>query len=336
VQNLIAESPDADGLFEKRERDLTVMFADMTGYTRLSAQLPLDQANAVVERYFGAFLDEILRHGGDVNETAGDGLMVLFQHEDPEAHARAAVRAALGIQRITREINAARSGEIQIGMHIGINSGIASVGATKIQGGAGLRWTYTASGPTTNIAARVGALGEEVALTDETRARLGDAFVLESVGEKTLKNVSHPVLVWRAIAEAKAVPEEAKPPPPPVREPEPEEEKAPRAGRLRIHGTVLAAATRRALPGLLVRAYDWDLLRDDVLGESTTDADGNFEVLFLTEFAGLLERKPDVFLRVFDAPGGRELHSTRDRIRWNVELDEHFALEIPDPAADAR
>ncbi len=334
VQSLIEESPDASSVFEKRERDLTVMFADMTGYTRLSAQLPLDQANAIVERYFGAYLDEILNQGGDVNETAGDGLMVLFQTDDPEEHARAAVRAALGIQRATREINAERTGEIQIGMHIGINSGIAAVGATKIQGGAGMRWTYTASGPTTNIAARVGALGEEIALTDATRVRLGEAFVLESVGEKTLKNVSDPVLVWRAVAAAAETPQEAPAPQPAAgaeRPPEPVPRKAPRRpGLLRIHGTVLEAGTRRPLADLRVRAYDWDLLSNDVLGDATTDAEGRFEISFLDTFAGLLERKPDVFLRVFDASGRRELHSTRDRIRWNVERDESFALEIAD------
>jgi class 3 adenylate cyclase len=58
-------------------------------------------------------------------------------------------------------------------MHVGVNSGNASVGATKIEGAAGTRWTYTASGPTTNVAARLAALGEEatVILSEETRRR---------------------------------------------------------------------------------------------------------------------------------------------------------------------
>ena len=51
--------------------------------------------NRLVERYFGAFLDEIVRNGGDVNETAGDGLMVIFQDPDPRRHAHAAVTTAL-------------------------------------------------------------------------------------------------------------------------------------------------------------------------------------------------------------------------------------------------
>jgi class 3 adenylate cyclase len=202
VQALIAESPDGSAIFEKRDRDLTVMFADMTGYTRLSAQLPHDQVNAIVERYFGAFLDAILAEGGDVNETAGDGLMVLFQHDDPSSHARAAVRAALGIQRVTQAINAEREGQVPIGVHIGINSGIASVGATKIEGGGSMRWTYTASGPITNLAARIGALGEPIAISAETRRRIGPEFAVESLGAQMLKNVSEPVEPFRVTGVA--------------------------------------------------------------------------------------------------------------------------------------
>ncbi len=200
MQSLIEESPDSSGLFDKREKDLSVVFADMQGYTRLSAQLPLEEVNGIIELYFGAFLDEILEQGGDVNETAGDGLMVLFQDEDPDAHARAAVRAALGIQRITRELNEKRAGEIPVQMHIGVNSGVASVGATKISGGGGAdRWTYTASGPVTNIAARVGALGHATVVTESTRARLGDGFELEDLGPQALKNVSEPVRAYRVV-----------------------------------------------------------------------------------------------------------------------------------------
>lgn len=201
VQDLIEESPEAP-LLEKREADVSVLFADMTGYTRLSAEMELDQVNQLVERYFGAFLDEILRRGGDVNETAGDGLMVIFRKRDPRRHARAAVLAALGIQRRTREINAQLQGQSQpITMKVGVNSGIASVGATKIEGAAGTRWTYTASGPTTNIAARLAALAEggAVILSEETRRRLGDEPAVEDIGLQSLKNVAHPVRAYRLM-----------------------------------------------------------------------------------------------------------------------------------------
>jgi class 3 adenylate cyclase len=199
VQDLIEESPEAPSL-EKREADVSVVFADITGYTRLSAQMELEQVNRLVERYFGAFLDEIVKQGGDVNETVGDGLMVIFRDPEPRRHAHAAVLAALGIQRRTREINAELQGQFEpIVMHVGVNSGIASVGATKIEGAAGTRWTYTASGPTTNVAARLAALGEggAVILSEETRRRLGDEFEAEDLGPQSLKNVANPVRTYK-------------------------------------------------------------------------------------------------------------------------------------------
>jgi class 3 adenylate cyclase len=54
--------------------------------TRLAERLEAGTVNRLVERYFGAFLDEIVDNGGDVNETAGDGLMVIFQDADPRRH----------------------------------------------------------------------------------------------------------------------------------------------------------------------------------------------------------------------------------------------------------
>ncbi len=332
VQDLIAESPDASGIFEKREKDLSVMFADMTGYTRLSAQLPLDEVNAIVERYFGAFLNEIVSQGGDVNETAGDGLMVLFQTEDPLEHARAAVRAALGIQRVTREINAEREGQIPIGVHIGINSGIASVGATKIQGGGGMRWTYTASGPTTNVSARIGALGEEIAITKGTLERLGGEFVVEAIGEKTLKNVKEPVPVFRVTGvtgSAEAMPAESEPAAGlEIRRATPLE--AGGSGRFVVTGIVSERESGRPLGELWVRAYDKDLLSDDYLGSSRTDAQGRFEIRFTDEsFSDLFERHPDIYLRIFEATGSSELYDTRDAVRWNAGAVEQLDVAIP-------
>ena len=321
VQALIEESPDASAIFEKRERDLTVMFADMTGYTRLSSQLPLDHVNAIVERYFGAFLDEILREGGDVNETAGDGLMVLFQHGELEDHACAAVRAALGIQRVTREINAEREGQVPISVHIGINSGNASVGATKIEGGGGMRWTYTASGPTTNVAARIGALGEEIAITAETRRRIGLEFAVESLGPQTLKNVKEPLEVFRVsgLRGAEAAPA-------PVPEPG-AGDLAP--GRFRLTGAIRELESGRPLAGLLVRAFDKDLVSDDYLGSATTDDDGRYAVEFGADaFRDAFDQRPDLYVRVF-AADGRELASTAAAVRRDAGAAEQLDVSVP-------
>jgi len=337
VQNLIEESPDE--AFDKREADLTVMFADMTGYTRLSALLPMDEVNEIIERYFGAFLEEIHGHGGDVNETAGDGLMVLFQDEDPEQHARSAVRAALAIQRLTHEINAERRAKnpecLEVGMHIGLNSGIASVGATKIQGGGGSRWTYTASGPTTNLAARVGALGELdwIAVTDDTRQRLDDLFELEAMGPQSLKNVEEPVPTFRVLAEKELPDAEAslpasEKPAPAIMEPEPQAE----AHQFKVVGRVQESGSGRPLPDLLVRAFDRDLVSDDYLGEARTGADGRFVIIFREElFRHLFETQPDIYLQIFDA-AGRKIANSENSVRWNAGRLERFEIEV-EPAS---
>jgi class 3 adenylate cyclase len=84
-------------------------------------------------------------------------------------------------------------------MHVGINTGPALLGATKIEGSAGTRWTYTASGMTTNIAARLSAqAGDgEIVLSEPTRLRLGADLAVEDLGVRELKNVDTPLRLYR-------------------------------------------------------------------------------------------------------------------------------------------
>jgi class 3 adenylate cyclase len=76
---------------------------------------------------------------------------------------------------------------------------VAAVGATKIEGKAGTRWTYTASGSVTNLAARLAALGagDGVFIGPQTRARIDAQFPVEDLGEYRLRNVREPVRVYR-------------------------------------------------------------------------------------------------------------------------------------------
>jgi class 3 adenylate cyclase len=201
VRDLIDDAPEAPAL-DKRDVDVTVLFVDVVGYTRLSERLDPATANRMIERYFGAFLDEILSRGGDVNETAGDGLMVIFQDAEPARHSRAAVAAARGIMARARQINADPASTWDpVQLRVGINSGTAALGVTKIEGAGGTRWTYTASGPVTNVAARLAALaeGDTILAGPETRRRLHGAFDFEDLGAHRLKNVEEPVAVSRLV-----------------------------------------------------------------------------------------------------------------------------------------
>jgi class 3 adenylate cyclase len=161
-----------------------------------------------VQTYFSAFLEIIRKHQGDVNETAGDGLMVIFQSKNrepgrgPVDHALNAARAALAIRQRTVELNEEHAGVFPaVALHMGINTGEAWVGATKIGGAGAQRWTFTATGPTTNLAARFAgsAQGDEIVVGPTTAERVQGAFVLENLGEKSFKNVSQPLRVYRLI-----------------------------------------------------------------------------------------------------------------------------------------
>jgi class 3 adenylate cyclase/HAMP domain-containing protein len=198
VRRLIAEHPDAPDL-SKMEKDVTIMFLDIEGYTHLSEMLSRGELTETVERYFSLYLSDIRAGGGDVNETAGDGLMIIFQADQPEEHARSAVRAALAIHEKTAAANRQTIGDRPaIAVNIGINSGMCDVGSTKLRGTGGERWTYTATGPVTNLAARFcnAAQHGQILIGPETARRVRSAFPVRSLGPLTLKNVASPVEVW--------------------------------------------------------------------------------------------------------------------------------------------
>jgi class 3 adenylate cyclase/HAMP domain-containing protein len=207
VKELLERDPSATSL-EKRSEEVSVLFLDIAGYTRLSEQLEAKRLNQLVQTYFSGFLEIIRRHHGDVNETAGDGLMVIFQRQrrgevaGEEDHALNATRAAFAIRQKTAALNEEYAGVFPaIALHMGINTGQALVGATKLGGAASQRWTFTATGPTTNIAARFAgaAEGGEIVVGQATADRIATLFVLEALGERSFKNVSQPLAIYRVI-----------------------------------------------------------------------------------------------------------------------------------------
>lgn len=83
---------------------VSVLFLDIEGYTRLSQQIGGREVSDVVERIFSSFVDLIHRSGGDINETAGDGLMIIFKDGLPEENAASAIAAAIDIHHTSSSV----------------------------------------------------------------------------------------------------------------------------------------------------------------------------------------------------------------------------------------
>jgi class 3 adenylate cyclase len=198
VSRMIEKSP-TNAIPESKKQDLSVLFVDIEGYTKLCEKLGSSQTSEVIEKHFSAFMDAIYTNNGDVNETAGDGLMVLFMNEDKNTSALEAVRAAISIREKTKRIWEECSTLYRpLDVNMGINSGQALVGAAKFETYSGSRWTYTARGSLTNVAARIGAqaTGGRIYLSESTADRVKDHFSPVSIGKFKLKNVSEEIEIF--------------------------------------------------------------------------------------------------------------------------------------------
>ena len=98
---------------------------------------------------------------------------------------------------------------------------------------------------------------------------------------------------------------------------------------MRVVGTVVEEESGRPLEGLVVRAFDKDILFDDKLGSVSTNAKGEFEISYTeTQFRDFNETQPDLYLKVFDAGGKKLLLSTKKEVR-QAEVLERYELRIP-------
>jgi class 3 adenylate cyclase/tetratricopeptide (TPR) repeat protein len=185
---------------EGERKQVTVLSADLAGFTSISSPLDPEEVYAFMRRCFDLMLEEVHRYEGTVTQFLGDGILALFgaplAHED---HAQRAVHASLGIQRALAayqvELRAERGIELQL--RIGLNSGLVVVGTI----GTDLNMTYTALGDTVNMAARIQALAAPgtVALSENTCRLVRDHFETRDLGEHAVKGKKAAVRAFEAL-----------------------------------------------------------------------------------------------------------------------------------------
>ncbi|KJS32721.1 MAG: guanylate cyclase [Desulfatitalea sp. BRH_c12] len=188
---------------EKEKKNVSVLFLDLEGYTKLTLDRPEVEVNSLVEKIFSSFVDPIHRSHGDINETAGDGLMIIFKEDDARANAINAVKAALDIRARSLEVSRALGSDVApVNVNMGINTGEALLGMTRLKGTLSTRMTYTASGAVTNLAARLAqhANGGDILLGETTMHMIGNLWPVHDRGTVTLKGIAAPLRIFSLLA----------------------------------------------------------------------------------------------------------------------------------------
>src|SRR5262245_33027246 len=254
---------------EAERRQVTVMFADLVGSTALSTGMDPEDLQEVIAAYQKCVAETVHRFDGFVARYMGDGVLVYFGY--PQAHeddAERAVRA--GLELITAVTGLKTRAPQQV--RVGIATGVVVVGHLIPVG---------MVGETPNLAASLQSIAEPniVVVAESTRRLLGNFFLLDDLGMRSLKGIAEPVRAW-AVLQVSSV-----------------------ASRFEaLHGTGLSA--------LVGREQEFDLLRRCWL--KATDGEGQVVLLsgeagigksrLTTAFVGLLAGEPHVRLRYFCSP----------------------------------
>ena len=171
-------------IYQERTRghseELTVLFADLQGFTSYSEQTSEEEVKAMLDEYWRAAAPVAEAHDGWIDKTIGDALMIVFRNGD---HALRAARAALDFQQATAHVAASRPEWPRF--RTGINSGSAVVGLPEVRGA----WRLTVTGDAVNLAARLEgqARAGEVIIGESTREALGSRAQVEDLGEIPIK-----------------------------------------------------------------------------------------------------------------------------------------------------
>ena len=180
---------------EGERRTVTIVFADLSGFTALSETMDAEDIAAVINDFFTRMVRIVFKYGGSVDKFLGDALMVLFgapvaHHDDPER----AVRASLEMQREMDRFNAEKKFDPPLGMSIGVNTG--PVVALNV--GSDERMEYTVIGDAVNLAARLEAVSTrgEIIISNYTYEKVAETVEAERRPAVRVKGKRKPIVIY--------------------------------------------------------------------------------------------------------------------------------------------
>lgn len=179
------------------ERKLvTVMFADISGFTALSERTDPEQVRALVNACFSWLVPIIEKYGGVVEKFIGDEIMAMFGA--PVAHENDAERALLAsLDMMDALVEFNRKRHTSLGMHFGINTGIVVAGGLGSDG----RQQYGVMGDTVNVAARLEDISEtgEIVVGPNTYRLTASLFRFDMLPPVRVKGKSEPIPIYRLV-----------------------------------------------------------------------------------------------------------------------------------------
>lgn len=191
IVNQLAETSEELKLGGEK-REITVMFADLSGFTALSNKLEPEVLVDLTNKYLTLITHEVEANGGYVDKFIGDAVMAIWGAPVlTEAHGEQAVSTAVRISgKIDEENKLARAkGEIGFAVKIGVSTGEAIVGNV----GSKTRFNYTAIGEAVNIAARLeslpGVYDCNVVMSGATASKVRDQFIVRELDRVTVKGI---------------------------------------------------------------------------------------------------------------------------------------------------
>jgi adenylate cyclase len=183
---------------EVRSADVSILFADISGFTTISETKKPEEVSEFLSNFFTAAVDSIFAYGGTLDKFIGDAVMAFFGAPIPQDdHADRAVLAGLMLQRLVMDWNTQREKEglPPVRIRVGINSGPAVVGNV----GTEKRVDYTVLGSSVNIASRLEsgvAKPGQVVISKNTLERIMGSFHTEPLGEFALKGLQQKMPVF--------------------------------------------------------------------------------------------------------------------------------------------